>query len=502
MAWIAVIFQFLLLLSLSIASSDAIPGDGQCKITRTDKRRIFVLTDIANEPDDAQSLVRLLVYSNEFDIQGIVATTSVWLNDTTRADQIYGILDAYEEVLPNLRKHADGYPEATYLRGLVTSGLPVYGMDGVGSGKDSDGSKLLVSAVDASDEPTWVLVWGGSSVLAQALWHVNATRSPVEVDKFVSKVRAYAISDQDNTGVWIRRNWPQLFYIASVHHFNRYALAAWSGISGEAYYFFPCEADGAVVSSDWIRSNIQGVSALGGKYPDPEFIVEGDTPSLLYMIPNGLSDPEYPEWGSWGGRYGPVNYGEGHYADTIDVLVDGSGRTIMGSHITVWRWREAFQGDFAARMQWSAQTEFGEAQHPPVVSINGDTTRNVLKIIAKEGQEIVLDASYSCDPDGGKLSYKWWQYLEPSSTQNSAKDVSKLTLDSTDSAKVTVKIPSKEILRAEGRNKHPRDDKHLHLILEVSDGTLVSYRRVVFTMLGPDSLKSSGGQERNEHDEL
>ncbi|EOO01710.1 putative cellulose-binding protein [Phaeoacremonium minimum UCRPA7] len=198
-------YTVILLLSLGVASSGA-TSDGQCQITPTDKRRLFVLTDIANEPDDAQSLVRLLVYSNEFDIQGIVATTSVWLNDTTRADQIYGILDAYEEVLPNLRKHADGYPEAAYLRGLVTSGLPVYGMDGVGSAKDSDGSKLLVSAVDASDEPTWVLVWGGSSVLAQALWHVNATRSSTEVEKFVSKLRAYAISDQDNTGIPNIRN--------------------------------------------------------------------------------------------------------------------------------------------------------------------------------------------------------------------------------------------------------------------------------------------------------
>ena len=501
MAWGSIFLQVILLLSLGVASSGA-TSDSQCQITPTDKRRLFVLTDIANEPDDAQSLVRLLVYSNEFDIQGIVATTSVWLNDTTRADQIYGILDAYEEVLPNLRKHADGYPEAAYLRGLVTSGLPVYGMDGVGSAKDSDGSKLLVSAVDASDEPTWVLVWGGSSVLAQALWHVNATRSSTEVEKFVSKLRAYAISDQDNTGVWIRRNWPQLFYIASVHHFNRYALAAWSGISGEAHYFFPCEADEAVVSSQWIESNIQSVSALGAKYPDPEFIVEGDTPSLLYMIPNGLSDPQYPEWGSWGGRYGPVNYGEGHFADTVDVVVDQSGKTIMGSHITVWRWREAFQTDFAARMQWSAQPKFTKAQHAPVVSVNGDTTRNVLKIIAKEGQEIIVDASSSCDPDGGKLSYKWWQYLEPSSTQNSAKDVSTLALKNTDSAKVTATIPTKDVLRAEGRNKHPRDDKHLHLILEVSNGKLISYRRVVFTILGPDSLTLLGGQEETHHDEL
>ncbi|MCB1128715.1 MAG: DUF1593 domain-containing protein, partial [Verrucomicrobiae bacterium] len=43
------------------------------------KERVFVLTDISNEPDDEESLVRFLVYANEYDIEGLVATTSTWL---------------------------------------------------------------------------------------------------------------------------------------------------------------------------------------------------------------------------------------------------------------------------------------------------------------------------------------------------------------------------------------------------------------------------------------
>jgi hypothetical protein len=43
------------------------------------KQRVFVLTDITNEPDDQESLVRFLVYANEYDIEGIVATTSTHL---------------------------------------------------------------------------------------------------------------------------------------------------------------------------------------------------------------------------------------------------------------------------------------------------------------------------------------------------------------------------------------------------------------------------------------
>ena len=39
-------------------------------------QRLFVLTDMGNEPDDSQSMVRLLTYSNKVDIEGLVATTS------------------------------------------------------------------------------------------------------------------------------------------------------------------------------------------------------------------------------------------------------------------------------------------------------------------------------------------------------------------------------------------------------------------------------------------
>ncbi|KZL72654.1 hypothetical protein CT0861_07421 [Colletotrichum tofieldiae] len=362
--------------------------------------RVFLLSDIGNEPDDAQSLVRILT-------------------------------QPFEK--------------------LSSSGLPVYGMDGVGDGKDSEGSKRLVKAVDASDEPLWVPT----------------------------------ISDQDNTGSWIRRNRPQLFYIASVHHFNRYALAAWGGISGDEYYNFPSFSNLDVVSPEWIQENIQSVGALGAKYPDADFIVEGDTPALLYLIPNGLSDPEHPEWGSWGGRYGPVTYGEGHYADSVDAIKGVSGRTIMSSQATVWRWREAFQNDFAARLKWSASSKFHDAPHAPVVVLNGDRSRKVVKMVVGEEE----------------------QYLEPSSNNNNpGRGVGRLELSDANAPIIAVTMPSKESLRAPGRNRRPDDDKHMHLILEVSDGTLVSYRRVVFTILGPaaNDKTATDGKKPQEtvHDEF
>ena len=86
------------------------------------KPRVVVLTDIANEPDDQMSMVRLLVYSNQFDIEGLVATTSTWMRNRVRPDVIRSVLDAYEQVHPNLLKHEPGFPTPSALRSVVVVG--------------------------------------------------------------------------------------------------------------------------------------------------------------------------------------------------------------------------------------------------------------------------------------------------------------------------------------------------------------------------------------------
>ena len=68
----------------------------------TSRARVIVMTDIANEPDDQMSLVRFLVYANQFDVEGLVATTSTWMKNRVRPDVIHTLLDAYARVQPNL----------------------------------------------------------------------------------------------------------------------------------------------------------------------------------------------------------------------------------------------------------------------------------------------------------------------------------------------------------------------------------------------------------------
>jgi hypothetical protein len=142
------------------------------------KPRLIVLTDLSNEPDDEESLVRLLVYADQFDIEGLIAATSTWLRLNPREDLIRRDLAAYDRVRANLLIHSPFFPPTERLLSVTRTGQPVYGMAGVGPGKSSGGSRRIIDAVDrADDRPVWVTVWGGPNTLAQALWDVRATRS-------------------------------------------------------------------------------------------------------------------------------------------------------------------------------------------------------------------------------------------------------------------------------------------------------------------------------------
>ncbi|MDQ3844676.1 MAG: DUF1593 domain-containing protein, partial [Bacteroidota bacterium] len=147
------------------------------------KLRVLVLTDIEADPDDAQSLVRFLTYANQWDIEGLIATTSIHQKGRVAPESIHKILQAYAKVQPNLLKHEKGYPAYEQLKPKVKKGLPVYGMEGVGEGKDSEGSEWIIKVLEKADNrPLWVTVWGGTNCLAQALWKIRNTKTPQQAE--------------------------------------------------------------------------------------------------------------------------------------------------------------------------------------------------------------------------------------------------------------------------------------------------------------------------------
>lgn len=445
-----------------------------------DKTRVFVLTDIENEPDDAMSLVRFLVYANQWDIEGLVATTSIHLKDRTARFRIEEIVDAYGQVRDQLEKHEQGFPTVNDIQHVISEGLPVYGMEGVGARKDSPGSELLIEAIDKDDgRPLWVLCWGGTNVLAQALWQLKSTRSENEVNRLLSSIRVFTTSDQDDSGPWIRENFPSIFYMTSpgFHDGGAYHHATWSGISGDHFHGRFAGANAELVSNDWLDQHIRSKGPLGKHYPQSKYLMEGDTPTFLYLINNGLGNPEHPEWGSWGGRYEyytprmqtyflrpetrPI------YTNAVDEVLGIDNHWHTSNHATIWRFRDAFQNDFSARMDWTIK-EVEDANHPPVAKLSHDSF-----LTAKLDDQIKLSAKGSYDPDGDQLSYNWYYYPEAGSfTVADATTPLAITIHDDDKEEAWLDIPSENVFKT----------GTIHVILEVTDnGTppLTRYQRVI-----------------------
>lgn len=394
-------------------------------VTFAQKQRVLVLSDIEADPDDAQSLVRFLTYANQWDIEGLIATTSIHQKDWAAVETMHDIVDTYAKVQPNLLKHEAGYPTAAFLKSKIKKGLEKYGMEGVGEGKDSEGSDWLIKVLEKQDNrPLWVCIWGGSNCLAQALWKIKNTKSAAEAEKMYQKLRVYTISDQDDSNPWIRKTFPSIFFITSPGY--TYMAATWRGINAKPEGF-----NNEVISDAWLSENIQQKhSVLGAKYPDVAYGMEGDTPTFLGLINNGLNVPEKPNYGGWGGRYElkipefvepkPNAFVKNpqkeepeirpiwtNAKDSVVSSVDK--KSYIGNMETIFRWREDIQNDFAARMDWTFK-EFKDANHPPVPKLN-----HAENITVKSGEKFFLDAKGTTDPDGDALSYYWLQYREAGS---------------------------------------------------------------------------------------
>jgi hypothetical protein len=371
---------------------------------------------------------------------------------------IHEIVDAYGQIRDNLALHADGYPTADWLRARIKSGNPQRGLDAIGEGRDTEGSRWIIAAVDRENpRPLNITIWGGQTDLAQALWRVRADRGDVGLKQFIDRIRIYDIGDQDGIVEWIWAEFPGLFYVLG--------QAAKGRDKREAVYRgMYLGGDQALTSREWMETNIrQGHGPLGALYPTRTWtapnphsaIKEGDTPSWFYFLPNGLNVPDQPTWGGWGGRF--VVLRDHLYRDAQDSVGN-----VTDGRSTVWRWRDAFQRDFQARMGWCVNPR-SAANHAPVAVCNGDATRAILAQRARSGSTIRLSAPASHDPDNHVLTYQWWVYSEAGTYPG------KPTLQRADSPEVAVSLP-------------PKATGDVHLILEVTDNgqpSLTTYRRIV-----------------------
>lgn len=490
---------------------------------QTARPRIIITAD--PELDDNNSLIRFLLYSSDVQIEGLIYASSQfhWKGDGkgTRwfvpgreyarfgldkcpceswrwaPDEkfIHDAVEAYDKVYPNLNVHNSNYPNPEDLKSKIRYGNIEFDGD---YSKDTPGSELIRSLIlDEKPGKLFITAWGGQSTIARALKSIQekyeyTTQWETIRAKIFRKVVLLPSGDQDDTyAKYIKPNWSGIEYRQFTAGPN-YGYGAQLGAKSE---------DAPFLTPAWMKANVLHRGALGSLYrvwgdgkqmvkgdmmdyfgftgqtdeqlrkmgyavwmpvqPKNSWLGEGDNHTFMNMLGNGLRAFEDPSFGGWGGRGTLTNNFSFSMSDTsqqamIDVL--SSVNQNQGIYPNFF---PAAQNDFAARMKWSVTPKYADANHEPMVKIEG-----AQHVMASPGETIRLNGKVS-DPDNDKISIKWWQFKV-----GTFPDEVSIAGGNAEQCRITIPQSAKA-------------GQTIHIILEATDTgkpALTRYQRVVITI--------------------
>ena len=485
--------------------------------------RIVITAD--PELDDNNSLIRFLLYSSDMQIEGLVYASSQfhWKGDGKGTkwfvpgreyarfgldkcpceswrwaeDEkfIHDVVAAYEKAYPNLKVHNPKYPTPNELKSKIRYGNIEFDGD---ISKDSPGSELIKSLI-LDDKPgkLFITAWGGHSTIARALKSIQdqyefTTEWEAIRAKVYRKVVLLPSGDQDDMyAKYIKPNWKGIEYRRFSDGPN-YGYGAQLRAKPE---------DAAFLTPAWMKENVSDRGQLGALYrvwgdgkqmlegdimdyfglsghtddelrkmgyavwmpvqPKGSWLGEGDNHTVMNMLGNGLRAFEFASYGGWGGRGTDRQDFSFNMSDTSQQAMVAVITASSQNASNYPNFFPAAQNDFATRMKWSVAPKYTDANHEPLVKIEGP-----LDVFASAGETIRLNGSAS-DPDKNNLKIKWWQF-------HVGTYAGEVAITDATSEQCRVTIP-----------KDAKPGQTIHIILEVTDDgtpTLTRYRRVIVTV--------------------
>lgn len=249
-----------------------------------ERYRVIISTDIGgSDPDDFQSLVHYLLYSDLFDTEGLIS--SPWGNG--RISDILTVIDCYEKDYPYLKTWSEHYPSPDKLRRITKQGTVDFA-PWKGWSEPTEGSEWIISCARRPDpRPLYLLVWGLLEDLAQALHDAPDILPKLRVNYIGGPNKKWGA----NAYAYIRENFPNLWMIEDNSTYRGWFMGGETNAPWGNASFVSTFAAGHGAMGNYFATH------LGGK------IKMGDTPTVAWLL---KGQPEFPERDSWGGSFEPV----------------------------------------------------------------------------------------------------------------------------------------------------------------------------------------------------